>query len=196
MEAWMRRLLMLPVVVLMVIALVGAIGSSRASGEGDAEGIERDRPFGLDYIPLHSEEGRKGVRAIVIRHQGDTYRIETKEGIEVVDQNRLPLSDVPLVGQLVKPTYSREDFRQSRKIAPVVAGEERLLVDLPASVPLPEEVVVVNRTSSYHLRGGMRQMKKAVPVGGQQIGTAYAGPEPGELLILVRPTVITDSVLF
>jgi hypothetical protein len=204
MDHLMRRQLMLPVIVFVLIAIVGAIGSAQArdGGDGDRGGPSASDPerYVLDYVPLRGDAGDMAVRSIIIRHQGKSYTLDATRGVTAETQDRIPIARLPIFGNVFGPPYLRENFSEQHLVGEVRCDDERLIVDLAASAVLPKEVIVLNRSNSYTLRARPDEKKSGphgdVPFVGTQFGQAYFHQEENNLLILIKPSLITDSSIF
>lgn len=198
MEPWVKRMLVMPVVMLALICLVAAFGSAKAGNGGDRHGDsdQTETRFGLDYIPLHGGEVDMAVRSVVLHHNGKTYLLETSKGLEVKSQNRLPLARVPILGQLTDPPYERAAFASEHKVADVTADGERLFIDLPDSAELPGSVAIFNQNNAFFLKDSPVPHLSQIPLAGKQMASAYYHQDEHNLLIMVRPSIILDGGLF
>lgn len=199
MERWVQRLLLMPIVVMSLVAIIAAVGVLGGVGPGQARGdggIEDHERFGLDYVPVSGEEGGMAVRSVVIRLDGKNYVADARRGVETVNQNRISLGWVPLVGGLTDPPLSWSDFGEDRWLAEAMAGDERLLVDLPSGMDLPQRVVLVNRDYAFVLRDAPSESRESLAMTGKPFGQAYRHSAGQTLLILVKPSVVTDRHLF
>lgn len=188
MEPWVKKLLAIPVITVALICLVAAIGSAQA----------RDNPElrGLTHVPLRGAGFSMAVRSVVVHHKGKTYLLETRRGLEVRNQHRLPLARVPLIGPLTDPPFERQAFAEEHWVAEVTAENERLFVDLPESAELPAGIVIFNQNHGFFLRGGPAPQTDAIPLAGTPVANAYYQKDGGNLLIMVRPSIILDGALF
>lgn len=197
MEPWVKRLLALPVIVLAMLCLVVVLGSAQA--DNDSHRDEADQTllrFGLDYVPLRGEKVDMAVRTVLLRHDGKTYALTTRRGMEVKSQNRLPLGRVPLIGPLTDPPYERDSFAAKNEVADVTADGEQLFINLPRSMPLPAGVVIFNQTNAFFLSGKPKAGVAEVAFAEKTVGSAFYDPQEKKLLIMVRPLVILDSAFF
>ena len=198
MEPWVRRMLVMPVVMLALICLVTAFGAAQARNGGDRHG-DSDMPetrFGLDYVPLRGDNVNMAVRSVVLHHNGKTYLLETGKGLDVKNQNRLPLARVPILGQFTDPPYERPAFADDLKVADVTADGERLFIDLPDSVELPASVVIFNQNNAFFLKDRPVPHLNQIPSTGKLMASAYYNQDEHNLLIMVRPSIILDGGLF
>jgi hypothetical protein len=197
MQRWMRVILIMPVAIFAVIAIVGMIGASKASdGEqsgGRASDTER---YGLDYVPISSEDGGMALHTVVLERNGEIYVADARQGVEVKDQNRLFLGDIPLIGQVTRDRFRERDFDPNHYAGEARASDETLFVALEPTANLPDRVVILNRDNAYFLNGGLKPAKNAVASDGKVLGKAYYQPEERNLLILVKPSIITDKSVF
>ncbi len=144
MEPRVRRLLALPLIVAAMLCVVVALGSAQADGDGsdgDSHRNEADqtlRRFGLDYVPLRGDKADMAVRTVLLRHDGKTYALTTRRGMEVKSRHRLPLGRVPLLGQLTDPPYERSSFAAKNKIGSAFYDRrgKKLLIRIRPSVIL------------------------------------------------------------
>ena len=198
MEPWVKRMLVMPVVMLALVCLVAAFGAAQAREDGGrpGESDQSEEGFGLDYIPLRGDGVDMAVRGVVLVHNGKTYLLETGEGLEVKSQNRLPLARIPLLAQFTDPPYERPAFADQHRIADVSANGKQLFVNLPGTSQLPASVVIFNQNNAFFLKEQPSSSSNPIPFTANVIGGAFRQKDENNLLIMVRPSIIMDGGLF
>lgn len=193
------RLLLLPIAVAALIAFVGVIGTAQADERGrDGRGSDTDLPDVLDYVPLRMEDGYFSVHTILIQRGTETFQVQAEHGMRVQNQDTLPLARVPFFGAIFEERLSHDHFDESKKLADVAGDQngETLFLRLSGDQQLPQQVVVVNRNNAFFLNDTPAAEQQGIPANGREFGTAYWDEEKSALLILVRPSVLTDSTFF
>src|SRR3546814_19983380 len=66
----------------------------------------------------------------VIHTGRDTLAVSTADGVETVDQDRVRISGVPVVGQLFHSRYSLDDLQERKRVGTAYLSGDRLFVDL------------------------------------------------------------------
>lgn len=190
MEPWVRKLLAIPVVTVALVCVVAAIGSAKAHDQDNPE------IRGLSHVPLRGEDMTMAVRSVVLNHKGKTYLLETRDGLEVRNQHRLPLANIPFLGQITEPPFERTLFAEEHKVADVTAEKDRLFIALPDSADLPANVVIFNQNHGFFLKDQPAPQADRIPAEGKVIASAYYQQDGGNLLIMVRPSIILDGAFF
>ena len=198
MQPWVKKVLAIPVVTVALIICVAAFGAAKASGANDNDGPSsaEESAFGLDYVPLRGDTVEMAVRTIVLQRSGKTYSAATGKGLTVKNQNALPLSRVPLLGQLTDSPYERAAFADKYRVADVLAENETLFITLPDETPLPGGIVIFNQNNAFFLTEKPALAASGAPVSGPVVASAFFNPNERNLLIMVRPSIIMDGSLF
>lgn len=194
---------LLALILLAFAAALPATALPAAAGERD-----RSDPFGSDeltWIPIEAKDGHYDFRRAVLKVGRTVRTLDTSDKIKVVDQNRVRLRDVPLVGGLFKERLRESDFTPQHEVGTAWRrAEDRTLFvdlsDLPATTRFAH-VAVVNQQNAYLFEGEAHEVPAAeVPgvLGGfegvaERVGTAYVR-DGDTLLVMIRPSIITDSL--
>jgi hypothetical protein len=194
MEQWMRRLLVLPLVVLALVVFVAAVGAAQAQSSGNR--VQPEMRTAIDQVMLQGDHGSMGVREVILRHQGKVYRVETRRGIDVRSQNRVSLRRVPLIGGLTDPPFRPADFSEERRVGQAFGVGRQLFIDLAPGAALPRSVAIFNRDFGFFLNQAPVESGAAFLTEGTPFGTAYLEPSGNRLLVMVRPSVIFDAGLW
>jgi len=177
------------------ILACGAPGSTYAS---DAEtqsprGFERERVY---VVPVQAAVGTGfQVDRVVIDAGGRRLGLSASAGVVRESQNRIRLRGLPIVGKLFRDRFTRSDFAPERSVGTVSRAGNTLVVELnSAHADLRfDTVVLVHDQFSYRFQGRLSPEAGVTEADAEPIGQAYA--REGTLVILVRPSVITDSHL-
>jgi hypothetical protein len=162
------------------------------------------RPSPLEYdlmqsIPLVLEGGaRRGVERIRLKIGGTVVDVVATQGVMQVNQNRIRLRGVPIIGQLFPDRYTRDDLAAERRLAE--AFFERGVLTIPVAPGFSPtqiaRIVVLNGDFSYEierpeltLTGGVNPHAS----GGEHLGTAFLARDHS-LIVLVPPSIITEGL--
>src|SRR3546814_7936407 len=130
------------------------------------------------------------VSEIVIRTGRDTLAVSTADGVETVDQDRVRISGVPVVGQLFHSRYSLDDLQERKRVGTAYLSGDRLFVDLDRRERFQPvtSVVVLNQNNAYELQAPPRRSQDLRLPSGTPVGGAYLkdGTTP---LVVVQPRV-------
>jgi len=191
----------LPLVAAVVLAF--AIALPATAGEYD-----RNDPFGSDeltWIPIEAKDGHYDFRQAVLKVGPTVHRLDTADKIKVVDQNRVRLRDVPLVGGLFQDRLRKDDFTPRHQVGTAWrrAADRTLFVDLSDLPPATRfaHVAVVNQQNAYLFMGAADAVPAAEVPGvlagfedvAVRVGTAYLR-DGQTLLVMIRPSIVTDSL--
>ncbi len=187
-----RRLLATAIGLAMVASV--AVARDGSTGPGDDRG--RESPIGLDYIPLRGGFIDMAVRSIVLLVDGHAYRMETKHGLTVKTQDKLPTGGIPILRFFLEPPYERRDFAEDRRVGDVVASGTQLVIRLNTPMPLPDAVAVLNQSNAFVLANKPPAKIADVPFTGPIVGGAFLKPEDRTLLVMIRPSIVLDGGLF
>jgi hypothetical protein len=171
-----------------------AVASDGSTGPGDDKG--RESPIGLDYIPLRGGSVDMAVRSIVLLVEGHAYRMETRHGLTVKTQDKLPTGGVPILRMFLEPPYERRDFAEDRRVGDVVASGTQLVIRLNAPMPLPDAIAVLNQSNAFVLANRPPAEIAEAPFTGPIVGGAFFKPEDRTLLVMIRPSIVLDGGLF
>ena len=99
-------------------------GADRGGGTWDSEST-------LDRIPLILGNGYSfTARYLMLVTMTQMYFYLTLNSVLVRNENRLPLASLPLLGQVLRATYSRADFQVIRQVAIYYLLSSTMLIDL------------------------------------------------------------------
>jgi hypothetical protein len=151
-----------------------------------------------NFVPLDLESGRPiTVEHVYMNVGGKVLGVSARPGVERNNQNRLGWDRAPHVGHLAEHRYHRRDFDRSRILGEAYYEKGVVWFDLSEEGRRSryDQVVFLNRDFAYRLiarpeRERDVRVPKRPP--GREIGKIYRG-EDGELLVLVRPFIVTDS---
>lgn len=135
------------------------------------------------------------VRSIVIRTGRGTLAVDTADGVATVDQNRVRVTGVPVLGRLFQPRYSLDDLQERKRVGTVYLGDDRLFVDFDRDDrfhPITQ-VVVLNQNNAYELQAPPRRSDDLRIPTGTPAGAAYL-KEGETLIVLVEPSVIQHNI--
>jgi hypothetical protein len=177
-----------------VVAGSAALARDGSAGAGDGKG--RETPIGLDYIPLRGEAVDMAVRSVVLLVNGQAYQMQTKRGLEVKTQDKLPTGGIPILRMFLQPPYERHDFAEERRVGDVAASGTELVIRLSKSMPLPDAVTVLNQSNAFVLDAKSSVEVADVPFTGPIIGGAYFKADDRTLLVMIRPSIVLDGGLF
>jgi hypothetical protein len=123
-----------------LLALIGATAATAAAANppGQGGGGGRDRGEGqfdsentLDRIPLLFRDGyRFTVLYLMLVTATQIFFFQTLNAVLQRNENRLPVSRIPLLGQLFRADYRRADFEAMRQIAIYYLLGSTMLIDL------------------------------------------------------------------
>lgn len=115
-------------------ALVGnalANPAGPAPGSADRGGGQFDSESTLDRLPLILANGHHfTARYLMLVTLTRVYFWLTLNAVFQRNENRLPLASLPLLGQVLRPTYSRADFQVMRQVAVYYLLSSTMLIDL------------------------------------------------------------------
>lgn len=155
------------------------------------QGFERERVY---VVPVQPAVGTGfQVDRVVIDAAGRRLGLSASAGVVRESQNRIRLRGLPVVGQLFMDRFTRSDFSPERSVGTVSRAGNTLVVELNrAHADLRfDTVVLVHDRFSYRFQGRLSPEAGMTEAAAEPVGEAYA--LEGTLVILVRPSVITDS---
>src|SRR3546814_17151940 len=101
------------------------------------------------------------------------------DGVETVDQDRVRISGVPVVGQLFHSRYSLDDLQERKRVGTAYLSGDRLFVDLDRRERFQPvtSVVVLNQNNASELQAPPRlsqdlRLPSGPPVGGSHLNVA------------------------
>lgn len=168
-----------------------ALASERDS-EGP-EGFERERVYS---IPVAPSTGRGfGIERVVVDVGGRAVGIDGQAGIARESQDRIRLRSVPVIGKLFADRFSKSDFTPEKRVGEAFIRDRTLLVALAPSARglWFDTVTVVHDKYSYRFQGSPAETTAPQAGDGHPVGEAFRREDT--LLILIRPSIITDSLL-
>lgn len=164
----------------------------------DEQGRNRQEIYTLDKASIQTaDNGYFDITRIVVNDGGRLSSTESRGGVTAVDQNRLALDNIPLVGKLFMPRLRQSDFTESQRAGTVFAGGDTLQVVADTMPPRGawKRIVLVNRDFAWVFPAPGPVAVPTPPAGpARAVGTAYMRGDGETLLLLVRPSIITDSL--
>jgi hypothetical protein len=181
--------------------LTAAALLAAAEAEAEPMGV-RPSPFESDLlnsIPLVLERGsRRDVDRIRLDIGGTVVDISARQGVTQINQNRVRLRGLPLVGQLFHDRFSRDDLVPERKLADAFFERRVLALYLPRGFAPTQlvRVVVLNGDFSYEIERPELTLASGVAPGapgGERLGAAFLARDRS-LIVLVPPSIITKGL--
>lgn len=164
----------------------------------DEQGRNRQEIYTLDKASIHTSDNHYlDITRIVVNDGGRLSATDSRGGVTAVDQNRLALDNIPLVGKLFMPRLLRSDFVDSQRAGTVYAAGDTLQVVVDTLPPRGawQRIVLVNRDFAWVFSAPTPLTgAPSPPAAAQSVGTAYMRGDGETLLLLLRPSIITDSL--
>jgi hypothetical protein len=172
----------------------------RDDSRGSDRGWQRPAdPQRVDrFLTLELAKGRPiTVEHLYMNVGGKVLGVSARYGVERTNQNRLGWDRTPGVGHLAQHRYHRGDFDPARVLGEAYYERGVVWFDLSEEGRRSrfEQVIFLNQDFAYRLVARPeRERDVRIPSRppGREIGKIYRGDE-GELLVLVRPFIVTDS---
>lgn len=187
----LRLSLLLTAVLLIQSATSGVSASDDESSRRD--GAERERVYS---VPVRPAEGTGfEVRRVVVEVGDRRFAVSADAGIVRESQDRIRLRGVPVIGKVFMDRLSEADFTPDKAVGDVYVEESTLWVEFAPEYHVDRlgPVVIVHDKFSYRFQGQPSDVVVEKTARDRVVGRAYA--RDGALLILVRPSIITDSLL-
>lgn len=165
----------------------------------DHSGRNQQAIYTLDKASIRTADGRSlDIGRVVMNDNGRYLGSDSRDGLTAVDQNRVGLDAVPIIGGLFTPRLHESDFREAQRIGTLYAGDDTVYV-VPDIVLPPRTVwkraVLLNGNFAWVFPALMPVGRPTIDGAGQPVGEAYLRGDGETLLLLVRPSIVTDSML-
>lgn len=171
-----------------------AVGAAASDDETRKRGgFERERVYA---VPVQPSEGPGfEVRHVVVEGSGRRFKIAASAGVVRESQNRIRLRGVPVIGRVFMDRLSEADFAPGKAVGDVYLEENTLWVELGPGYYGDGlgPVVIVHDKFSYRFQGQPSGGVVGETARDRAVGKAYV--RDGALLVLIRPSLITDSLL-
>lgn len=165
-----------------------------------------DDPYGpeLNYfkreqanrVSLLSADNRGfEVARVMIDFGGEVLAVNTADGVQTRNENRVRLRDLPIAGGLFENRFSRDDLAPGNRIGAVYRQGDTLRVEVGRDQPRYPitRVAILNQDNAYFLNGDPQPTRIQLPPGGAPVGQAFIKNGAG-LLLLIEPSVIQHSI--
>jgi len=189
------------------LALASLLLASACSGpfienpnmRSDEPGVPLQSVYTVAKAPIRTRDDRfLDIARIAVNDAGRSYGTDSSQGLTQIDQNRVRLNDIPLAGGLFLPRLREAEFSERNRVGTVFAAGDTAYVMLDVLNPRGpyRHVVLVNGNNAWAFPDLAPKPPPGPAPGGSPpvVGDAYA--RGGDtLLLLVRPSIITDSLL-